>query len=194
MIGARTLCAVGVIVAGSGCGDSRQDSRQEPTEPKLASIRELMDSLIDPSADVVWGVVGTITDEDGVHELAPQTPEEWANVRRAAIRISEGVLLLLVPGRRVAHPGQRSIAPGVELEPEQIDELIQKNRETFVAFARSLQGIGAEAVQASDAKNAAALLELGGRMEAICEGCQARARAMPARPFQRSGSIAEVRK
>ena len=137
----------------------------------LASIFELMDSLIDPSADAVWRSAGSIIDESGVHDLAPRTPEDWANVRRAGIRIIEGVNLLTMPGRHVAPPGTRSVAPGVELEPEQIEEVIEHQRATFVSFARTLQLVGSDVVRASDAKDAAALLEIGGRMEAVCESC-----------------------
>src|SRR5499426_3526849 len=95
---------------------------------KLTTIKDLMDSIIDPSADVVWGAAGTVVDQDGVHDTFPKTPEEWLNVRRAAIRIIEGSNLLLMPGREAAPPGTKSETPGVELEPPEITALIKKNR------------------------------------------------------------------
>ena len=56
-----------------------------------ASIKDLMDSVIDPSADVLWGAAGTIVDKDeSIQELSPKTPEEWLEMRRAAVRIIEG--------------------------------------------------------------------------------------------------------
>jgi len=52
------------------------------------SIRDLMDSIVDPSADVIWGASGTIVDKDqGIVELFPKTAEGWMDVRRAAVRI-----------------------------------------------------------------------------------------------------------
>src|SRR5215470_1992379 len=63
------------------------------------SIKEIMESIIDPSADVLWGAVGTIMDKEGVQELIPKTPEEWLDVRRAAVRIIEGGNLLMMPSR-----------------------------------------------------------------------------------------------
>jgi hypothetical protein len=130
-----------------------------------------MDSIVDPSADVVWGAVGTVVDQDGAHETFPKTQEEWLNVRRAAIRIVEGANLLMMPGRDAAPPGSKSEAPGVELEPPEITVLMRKSRTTFDAFARALQAVGAEAVRASDAQDAAALLDIGGRMQDVCESC-----------------------
>ena len=50
-----------------------------------------MEAILDPSADVLWGAVKTVVDEGGVHETFPKTPEEWANLRLAAIRISKGL-------------------------------------------------------------------------------------------------------
>jgi hypothetical protein len=135
------------------------------------TIRDLMDSIVDPSADVVWGAVGTVVDQDGARETFPKTQEEWLNVRRAAIRIIEGANLLMMPGREAAPPGAKSEAPGVELEPPEITVLVRKNRTSFDAFARALQAVGAEAVRASDAQDTAALLDIGGRMQDVCESC-----------------------
>jgi len=144
----------------------------EPTQGRnLSTIRDLMDSIIDPSADVVWGAVGTVVDQDGVHDTIPKTQEEWLNVRRGAIRLIEGSNLLMMPGREAAPPGSKSEAPGVELEPPEITALMKKNRRGFDAFARALQAVGAEAVRASDAQDIAALLDIGGRMQDVCESC-----------------------
>jgi hypothetical protein len=137
----------------------------------LTTIRDLMDSIIDPSADVVWGAVGTVVDQDGAHDTIPKTQEEWLNVRRGAIRLIEGSNLLMMPGREAAPPGSKSEAPGVELEPPEITALIKKNRRSFDAFARTLQALGVEAVRAIEAQDTAALLEIGGRIQDACEGC-----------------------
>jgi hypothetical protein len=136
-----------------------------------STIKDLMESIIDPSADALWGAVGTVIDTDGSHESFPKTPEEWLDVRRAAVRIVEGANLLMVPGREAAPVGTKSEVPGVELEPAQITALIKKNRKSFDAFAKALQVLGLEALRASDAKNVVLLMDAGGRMEDVCEGC-----------------------
>jgi len=136
------------------------------------SIRDLMDSIVDPSADVIWGASGTIVDTDqGIVELFPKTPEAWLDVRRAAVRIIEGGNLLATPGRLSAPPGARSQTPGVELEPEQIITLINRNRAGFNSFAAALRDLGWEALRASEAKSTDALLDVGGRLQEVCEGC-----------------------
>jgi hypothetical protein len=139
--------------------------------PVYTSVKEIMESIVDPSADVVWNSVGTVVDTEGVHEAVPKTNDEWLDVRKAAVRLIEGGNLLVMPGREAAPPGTKSETPGVELEPAQIAALIKKNRKTFDAFARSLQALGVEAVKASDAHNRDLLIDIGGRMENACENC-----------------------
>lgn len=130
-----------------------------------------MGSIIDPSADALWGAVGTVVDKEGVHESSPKTQEEWLDLRRAAVRIVEGANLLMMPGREAAPVGTKSEVPGVELEPAQITALIRKNRKSFDAFAKALQVLGSEALRASDLKDAVVLMDIGGRMQDVCEDC-----------------------
>ncbi|HMA72473.1 MAG TPA: hypothetical protein VKP67_13440 [Xanthobacteraceae bacterium] len=130
-----------------------------------------MESIIDPSADVLWGAAGSVLDKEGVHDLAPKTQEGWLDVRRAAVRIIEGGNLLMMAGRDAAPAGTKSDAPGVELEPPQIAALIKKKRKEFNAFAKALQALGVEALHATEAKNTDLLIEIGGRMEDVCESC-----------------------
>jgi hypothetical protein len=136
-----------------------------------SSIKDLMESIIDPSADVLWGAVRTVVDNEGTHETFPKTQEEWLELRRAAVRIIEGGNLLMMRGREGAPVGTKSEVPGVELEPAEITALIKKKRKSFDAFAKALRALGWEALRASDAKNIGLLLEVGGRMEDVCEGC-----------------------
>ncbi|HTC79771.1 MAG TPA: hypothetical protein VK657_14245, partial [Terriglobales bacterium] len=136
-----------------------------------STIKDLMESIIDPSADILWGAVGTVVDEEGVHESLPKTPEEWLDLRRAAVRIIEGSNLLMMPGREAAPAGTKSEVPGVELEPAEITVLIKKKRKSFDAFAKALRVLGLEALRASDAQNTDLLIEIGGRMEDVCESC-----------------------
>jgi hypothetical protein len=136
-----------------------------------STIKDLMESIIDPSADVLWGAVKTIVDQDGIHEVFPTTQEQWLELRQAAVRIIEAGNLLMMPGRQAAPAGTKSEVPGVELEPAQITALMKRKRKSFNAFAKALRGLGVEALRASDARNAPLMLEIGGRMQDVCESC-----------------------
>src|ERR1700749_1671144 len=56
----------------------------------LLRIKDLMEPIIDPPADTLWGAVGTVVDNEGIHEMFPKTQEEWQEPRRAAVRMIEG--------------------------------------------------------------------------------------------------------
>jgi hypothetical protein len=137
----------------------------------LSSVKEIMESMIDPSADVLWMAVGTVVDNKGFHDALPKTPEQWRAVRNAAVRIIEGSNLLIMPGRPAAPPGTKSEVPGVELEPAEIAALLSKNRRSFDGFALTLQQVAAEALRAADSRSGENLMEAGSRMEEACEGC-----------------------
>jgi hypothetical protein len=136
-----------------------------------SSVKDLMESMIDPSADTLWGAAGTVIDKQGTQDMSPKTPEDWLNVRRAAVQIVEGANLLMMRDREAAPAGTKSEAPGVELEPAEIAGLIKKKRKSFDAFAKALQTLGFEALRATEVKDVASLEDIGGRMEAVCEGC-----------------------
>ena len=150
-----------------GAGSSKAASER----PVYSTIKDLMESIIDPSADALWGAAGTVIDKQGTQDMSPKTPEGWLDVRRAAVRIVEGANLLMIPGREAAPVGTKSEAPGVELEPPEITALVKKKRKSFNAFAMALQALGLEALRASEAKDVPLLEDIGGRMEGVCESC-----------------------
>lgn len=130
-----------------------------------------MDTLIDPSADLVWGSVGTVIDKSGTHEISPSSDEDWAKVRRGAEGIIAGADQLLVPGRAAAPPGARSAAPGAELEPAEIEGLIRHDRAALDGFAHALRLVGEDALHAAAARNVKALFPIGDRLDKVCESC-----------------------
>ena len=130
-----------------------------------------MDSMVDPSADFLFESVATIGDEQGIREIAPRTDEEWQEVRRRAIVLLEAPNLLIMQGRAVAGPTDTSQNPAIELQPEQIQALIDADRPAFIERARSLQDAAMLALKASEAKNKDALFAASERIDKACENC-----------------------
>ena len=141
-------------------------SRPAPPPPEnvlrpTATIKDIMDSIVDPSADALWESVATIVTVTGIDERQPRTDEEWLAVRRDAVQLVEAPNLLIMEGRHVAKPGEKSPNPGVELAPEEIDKLISEDRPTFLKLARALQDAAIPAFQAIEAKNVEGLSDAG---------------------------------
>lgn len=164
---------VSSLAAVTGC-QSRPAEPQQAAQPKYvpdATIKDLMLSIVDPSADVVWLSVTTVMSQSGTVETAPKSDEDWAKVRQGAVTLAEAANLLMMPGRRVARPGEKSETPGVELEPEEMDALIAKDRAAWEQRATHLHEAATEALKAIDAKDAPTLFAIGEKIEEACEGC-----------------------
>ena len=116
-----------------------------------------MDGLVDPAADTIWGSIAII---NGKEEKAPHTDEEWVTVRRSALQLVEASNLLQIPGRHVTKPGERN-EQGIELQPEQIEKLINQDRQAWISLAHGLHDAAALAINAADAKDRAKVLESG---------------------------------
>ncbi len=163
--------AAASVTAGCAAPAPEQPSPADVPYRPVASIREVMNSVIDPSIDIVWNSVRTVIDDGTSTEHAPATDEEWAEVRRHALIVSEAANLLLMPSRPVAPPGAASMAPGVELPPEEIRNLIDGNPEAWNGYAQALQDSVAAAMAAIDAKDPQALLVAGEDIDMRCENC-----------------------
>lgn len=168
MIRHLTLVAAAGLMASDALA---VDAPAAANRQMLLSVKEIMQAIIDPSADVLWTAVGTVVDNKGFHDALPKTPEQWLAVRNAAVRVIEGGNLLMMAGRPAAPPGTKSEVPGVELEPAGIAALIGKNRRGFDGFALTLQQVAADALRAADSHSGERLMDAGGRMEEACEGC-----------------------
>jgi hypothetical protein len=142
-----------------------------PEYVPTATVKDLMQSVVDPNADVVWLAVTTVQSNKGTVETRPKTDEEWTKVRHGAVALMEASNLLMVPGRHVARPGEKSETPGVELEPSEMEALINKDLAAWRKRAHGLHEAGAAAIQAIDAKDADKLFEVGEQIERACESC-----------------------
>ena len=143
----------------------------QPQYQATSTIKDIMLSIVDPNADVVWLSVTTVQSSKGTVDTAPKNDEEWKKVRQGAIALTEASNLLMMPGRHVAAPGEKSETPGVELEPSEMEELINKDRASWVMRATKLHEAGLAAVQAVDAKDPQKVFEVGEQIEQACENC-----------------------
>ena len=147
-----------------------------PTPPvsdynPVATIKDIMDSAIDPSADHIWEAFQTVVDAAGIRERRPQNDEEWKEVRRRAMLLVESANLLLMPGRKVAKAGEKAEKPEVELSPEEIEELISKDRAKFIKLVKEFQQTAVEQLKAVEDRSIDGILATGGDLDTRCENC-----------------------
>src|SRR5215467_7818330 len=162
------IVMVSFVLTGSACSKPQSPV---PDLLKTATIKDIMDSMVDPSGDFMFESVVEIADGNGITHKAPQTDEEWEQVRRRALILLEAPNLLIMEGRKVAKPGEKSKNPEVELQPEQIQELVDRDRAGFARRARKLQDAAALALKAVDAKDKDALFHSIESIDKACENC-----------------------
>jgi len=181
-----TIAAIGLFAGGANSQPPAVKDKPKATTPTAPvasakpdaqgfipqfSILEIMESIVMPAAQKLWDSVAVDVTEKGTIEKGPVTDEDWANLRSTAVELAEATNLLIVPGRRVAPPGTKSENPDSELEPEQMQALIAKNRPAFVAHAHVLHEAAMEALRAIDARNLDGITDAGGTIDSACEGC-----------------------
>jgi hypothetical protein len=144
------ISGIGFIVAGA-----RAEQRAAPAEAAapsiapVASVKHIMDGIVQPSALVVFESVSTIVDATGIHEKKPTTDAEWAAVAASAAAIVESANLLLMGDRAV-------------------------DREDWVKMTRAMADAGLQALKATDAKSAEGILAAGEPLNASCDACHQR--------------------
>lgn len=134
-------CALPVLL--SGCGEP-------PTAPQaqyrpVLDIQQLMNWILDPAADVIWGSAGSIITMEGEQDLAPVDDEGWAAVRNAAAVVVESGNLLMMPGR--------------------------SRGDDWEEYARGMMTMGERAMAAAEERNPDAMFDVGGQLYNVCVAC-----------------------
>ncbi|MEQ1728479.1 MAG: hypothetical protein ABL982_08855 [Vicinamibacterales bacterium] len=162
----RLAACLVVSIAATGCA-GEQPTEYQPT----STVREVMNSIIDPSSDALWDSVEIVATVEGTVHKMPKTDEEWAVLRRSAVTLVEAGNLLLIPGRLVARPGEQAGDPRSDLNPEEIETKRRQVPGAWARRARGLQDSATESLKAIDAKDVTALLNAGETLDAACESC-----------------------
>ena len=123
--------------------------RAAPAPPPfraVADIKQLMNSVIDPAADVIWGSVGTVVSAEGTEERAPKTDEEWAAVLNSAFVMTESGNLMMIGSRA-------------------------KDADEWIRQSQALIDVGVRTIKAAEAKDKDAIFTLGGEIYDVCANC-----------------------
>jgi hypothetical protein len=169
----KTYWLAALLLFVAGC---QQPQPQAPPPPQAeyrttATVKDIMDALVDPGSDYIWDSVETIVSAKGTEEKAPHTDEDWKQVRNHAIMLLEATNLLQIPGRHVAKPGEKADDPKVELSPDQIEAEIAKDRASWIKYAHGLHDATMDALKAIEAKDTEGLLNAGDGIDNACEKC-----------------------
>lgn len=136
-----------------------------------ATVKDIMHSMVDTNADFLFESVQSVEDHLGSREIAPQTDQEWQEVRLRARILHDVADLLSAPDRRAARPRDRSRNPKIENEPVEVQKLLDADRADFRRRAQKLRDASSVVMRAIDAKDKNALLISLNTLDVACEVC-----------------------
>ncbi len=119
--------------------------------------REIMATMVDPSANYIWQSVSTIVTAKGVEEKFPRNDREWSELREAATRLAEGGSLLKEDRRRAGDSD-------------------------WMKWSQAIVDAADTTLKAVAAKNADRILEAGEEIYNTCVGCHGGYWRMTPRP------------
>jgi hypothetical protein len=109
-------------------------------------VKQTMNWVLDPAADVIWASAGSIITAEGEQDLAPTTEEGWNGVRHSAAVVAEVGGLLRLPGRA-------------------------RDQGEWLEISNGLTAAGLLALQAAQAQDKEALFDAGARLYSVCVSC-----------------------
>ena len=152
----------------------------KPSTPPLEStltptltVKELMEHIIDPTADWVFDAAVVDVTAKGVVETKPLNDDEWLKVERGGWMLAESSNLLKMP-RRMAPPSPEnkpSKGAEPELPPEQIQAKIDQDRALWNKYSDALRDAALNTVKVARARDAEALFNVGSEVDKACENC-----------------------
>lgn len=119
---------------------------ERPPFAPVASIHDLMHDVIYPHAETYWDSVGTIIDEDGTHEIRPESDDEWEKVVQSAFTLAEAGNLLMMEGRA-------------------------KDSGPWMLHAKALIEAASTGIEAAQNRDPEAVFDTGGFIYEACDSC-----------------------
>jgi hypothetical protein len=117
--------------------------------PAVATVKQVMNGIVQPGASAVWDSVSTIVSENGVEEKRPRTTDEWAQVSTSAAMVIESANLLMDPGRAI-------------------------DTGEWAAMARAMAASAGKALEFANAQNVDGILQVGDELNRTCDNCHER--------------------
>lgn len=139
------------LLVGCGGGESTA-SNSTPYNPTF-NMMDLMNLVIDPTADVIWLNSGWEITEEGERELFPRNNEEWQKLVHASAILAESGNLLMIPGR----------AGGTE-----------ERAADWYSYSQAMIDTGNLLLKAAQEQDKQAIFDLGGQLYQICVACHNR--------------------
>lgn|SRR5689334_6636754 len=143
------IAGIGFIIAGARTARQAAPaavSAPAPTQPPVATVKQIMGAIVGPAANTVFESVSTTVSAAGIEEKAPKSDDEWAAVGSSAAALVESANLLTL--------GNRAI-----------------DRDEWLKMSKAMADAGMTALKATEKKDAAGVLAAGEAINSSCDSC-----------------------
>jgi hypothetical protein len=154
----QALFAVGALLFVFGIGfvvigarSAKGSSTSQPVRPitPVASVKQIMNGIVMPGAQVVFDSVSSTVSERGVEEVVPRNDAEWATVGDSAAALAEAGNLLMMDGRAV-------------------------DRGDWLTMSEAMIAAARQTLKAVDARSPEGILDAGSELNTSCDNCHQR--------------------
>jgi cytochrome c556 len=134
-----------LIVSACSAGPAQQAAPQATAYKPVVTLNEIMVNIVDPHSHELW-------DASASSAKAPQTDEEWRNIRHAAITLAAAGSLTMVSGN-----GPK--------------DQVWRDQKDWAALSQAISDAGMAASLAVQNRNVAALSKAGDQLLQACLTC-----------------------
>jgi hypothetical protein len=139
--------AIAFIIAGARTARPTASPRLDvPAPVAVATMKQIMNAIVLPNANVIYNAVGTTIIGTKVEETVPKNDKEWEAVGDSAAAIVESGNMLLAG-----------------------DRLIDKRE--WLSFTQRFIAAGKAALEAANQKKPEGVLAAGGDLNETCDAC-----------------------
>ena len=170
---ANRLVVLLLLAGVAGCNQKPPPPAATESPAPVATIQDIMKSVVDTSSAGVWKVPASISDPEKAKPTPAQLDADWAALRKYAVTLAEAPNLLVMEGRVASRPGTKLQDEGLQgnLPAAEIAKRLQTERPKFLALAKGLQTAALGSLAAIDARNPMMLEDAGGKIDEACEAC-----------------------
>jgi hypothetical protein len=142
--------------------------------PAAPNLHDLMKNVVAVQAQVIWDVGNNAQDAEGNPDASKVKAADWSRVVSASGKVKQIAqtlgqadhVMAAAPGQKLTGEGD----PGT-FSAKQVQTAIDANPKAFRAFAQALSVSMDQIAAAAQAKDAAKLFDVSGRLDQVCEVC-----------------------
>ncbi len=140
-------CLAAASVFAASCIKSEKEEIAAAPYNTEMDVQELMVHVMTPGAQGFWKSWGTIYDQEGEHDLAPETEADWKRVEDGAATVIMTTNMLMLPA------------------------YARKPAEEWNKHAKAVADVAVEGKAAAERMATDEMYELGDRLDKACDGC-----------------------